>query len=112
MGMVTHKTRCHCIVESRRCCRYMGFADAGPANPGNIQLLAAGDALGNLHILEMPRPLRRPSPNEKVAMRSFFDREVQRVNYVAQSQAERDLLAGEEEETMEKEEELDDKEDE
>ena len=77
----------------------MEFADSsGPANPGSIQLLAAGDALGNLHILEMPRPLRRPSPTEKVAMRSFFDREVQRVQYVTHTHLERDGLAAEEEE--------------
>ena len=84
----------------------MEFADPGPSNPGAIQLLAAGDASGNLHILEMPRPLRRPSPNEKVSMRSFFDREVQRVNYVAQCQRER---AGEEEEPEKEVEEVDEK---
>ena len=84
----------------------MEFADAGPSNPGGIQLLAAGDASGNLHILEMPRPLRRSSPNEKTSMRSFFDREVQRVNYVAQCQRERDL-AGEEEEEVEEVKEMD-----
>jgi hypothetical protein len=86
----------------------MEFADPGPSNPGAIQLLAAGDALGNLHILEMPRPLRRSSPNEKMSMRAFFDREVQRVNYVAQCQRERDL-AGEGEEEKEKEAEIDEK---
>ena len=91
----------------------MEFADSGPSNPSSIQLLAAGDARGNLHILEMPRPLRRPSPNEKIAMRSFFDREVQRVNYVTQSQTERDALMGDEDDDQDsrkKEEEMDEKE--
>ena len=32
----------------------------------------------------MPRPLRRPLPNELSVMRDFFDREVQRVQYMHQ----------------------------
>ncbi len=68
----------------------MEFAQKGAASASAIQLLAAGDAGGNLHILEMPRAMRRPSANEKSAMRAFFDREVQRVQYVAQVQRERD----------------------
>jgi len=49
---------------------------------GAQQLLAVGDGQGVLHILEMPRNLRRPVPNEKETMRRFFDREMQRVEYV------------------------------
>ena len=67
----------------------MEFAVRGPANASAMQLLAAGDGGGNLHILEMPRPMRRTSPNEKSVMRNFFDREVQRVQYMHKIQLER-----------------------
>ena len=46
------------------------------------QLLAVGDGQGVLHILEMPRNLRRPLANEKEATARFFDREIARVEYV------------------------------
>ncbi|GBG81978.1 hypothetical protein CBR_g34157 [Chara braunii] len=47
------------------------------------QLLAVGDAQGVLHIMELPRNLRRPIYKEKQYMRNFFEREIDRVNYVA-----------------------------
>uniref|UniRef100_A0A7S0R4E4 WD repeat-containing protein 63 n=1 Tax=Pyramimonas obovata TaxID=1411642 RepID=A0A7S0R4E4_9CHLO len=47
----------------------------------NQQLLAVGDGQGVLHIMEMPRNLRRPVANEKEIMTKFFDREVARCNY-------------------------------
>lgn len=46
------------------------------------QLLAVGDNQGVLHILEMPRNLRRPVGNEVQTMRTFFERELARVEYV------------------------------
>ena len=76
----------------------MEFASRGPSNSSTMQLLAAGDAGGNLHILEMPRPMRRPAANEKVVMRGFFDREVQRVQYMHQVHRDR-AEAGEGEES-------------
>lgn len=69
----------------------MEFAER-KSNAASMQLLAAGDGGGNLHILEMPRPMRRPSPNETSVMRDFFDREVQRVQYMHQVQRERSAL--------------------
>jgi hypothetical protein len=69
----------------------MEFAER-KSNAASMQLLAAGDGGGNLHILEMPRPMRRPSPNETSVMRDFFDREVQRVQYMHQVQRERSVL--------------------
>jgi len=47
------------------------------------QLLAIGNSQGVLHIMEMPRNLRRPVPNEKAVTKTFFDREQARVDYVA-----------------------------
>ena len=38
-------------------------------------MLAVGDSLGTLHILELPRTLRRPLPNEKALMGVFIERE-------------------------------------
>ena len=69
----------------------MEFAER-KGNAASIQMLAVGDGGGNLHILEMPRPLRRPLPNELSVMRDFFDREVQRVQYMHQVQRERSAL--------------------
>jgi len=46
------------------------------------QLLAVGDSSGVLHIMELPRNLRRALPNEKVIMKNFFDRELARVEDV------------------------------
>ncbi len=48
----------------------------------SYQLLAAGDSMGKLHILELPRNLRRPIANEKEIMQSFCERELERVQYV------------------------------
>jgi len=50
------------------------------------QLLAVGDGQGVLHIMEMPRNLRRPVPNEKETMARFFEREILRVEYVIERQ--------------------------
>mmetsp|Transcript_38086 Transcript_38086/g.64023 ORF Transcript_38086/g.64023 Transcript_38086/m.64023 type:complete len:812 (-) Transcript_38086:308-2743(-) len=50
------------------------------------QLLAVGDGQGVVHIMEMPRNLRRAVPNEKETMAKFFDREVQRCDYAKQRQ--------------------------
>lgn len=47
------------------------------------QFLALGDSSGVLHIMEMPRNLRRPVPNEKKLMTQFLQREMERVKDVA-----------------------------
>ncbi|MEW5301410.1 MAG: hypothetical protein WDW36_004270 [Sanguina aurantia] len=46
------------------------------------QLLALGDSAGVLRILELPRNLRRPLPNEKRLMAAFLARETDRVQDV------------------------------
>lgn len=45
------------------------------------QMLAVGDSVGALHIMELPRNLRRPVANEKKLMLEFLDREEARVLY-------------------------------
>jgi len=50
----------------------------------NQQLLAVGDSSGVLHIMELPRNLRRALPNEKVIMNNLFERELSRVEDVEQ----------------------------
>jgi len=52
------------------------------SSSSSYQLLAAGDSMGKLHILELPRNLRRPILNEKEIMQSFCERELERVQYV------------------------------
>lgn len=42
------------------------------------QLVAVGDQMGNLHILEVPRTLSRPTSGERGAMESYFKRESDR----------------------------------
>ena len=41
-------------------------------------MLAIGDGLGTLHILEIPRSLAHPSPNEEAGVAAYFAREVER----------------------------------
>ncbi|KAM4629289.1 dynein axonemal intermediate chain 3 [Polymixia lowei] len=43
--------------------------------------LAVSDDLGTVHILEIPWTLRSPSSNEKLNVRKYFDKEVERVLY-------------------------------
>jgi hypothetical protein len=45
-----------------------------------VQLLAVGDANGNLHIFDLPRNLWKPLPNEKATIRHFLDRELKKVS--------------------------------
>lgn len=45
------------------------------------QLLAVGDDQGTVHVMEVPRILRRAGNNEKTFTLTFFDREVKRVAY-------------------------------
>jgi hypothetical protein len=59
-------------------------SDSAAAGSGKQQLLAVGDAGGNLHIFDMPRNLRRAAPSEKSSTAAFLSREVARVEYVAQ----------------------------
>jgi hypothetical protein len=44
------------------------------------QLLAMGDATGLLRIIELPRNLRRPVPNERKLMATFLEKETERVS--------------------------------
>ncbi|GAX83067.1 hypothetical protein CEUSTIGMA_g10493.t1 [Chlamydomonas eustigma] len=57
---------------------------AGSAAPNQTQqLLALGDAAGSLRIVELPRNLRRPVPNEVKLMGNFLERETNRMGDVA-----------------------------
>lgn len=47
-------------------------------NKNRMQLLAAGDETGTLHIFELTRALQRPIHNEEAIMEKFLDRELQR----------------------------------
>ena len=48
----------------------------------NRQLLAVGDDQGTVHVMEVPRNLRRAANNEKQFAANFFAREERRVEYV------------------------------
>ena len=70
-------------------------------------ILAVGDEKGNLHIVEMPRTLRKKVGNEGVSIENFFDTEDRRVKYVAARMAirgEGDADVVDEEEAEQKEE--------
>ena len=70
-------------------------------------ILAVGDEKGNLHIVEMPRTLRKKVGNEGVLIENFFDSEDRRVKYVAARMAirgEGNADVVDEEETEQKEE--------
>ena len=49
---------------------------------GQRQLLAVGDDQGTVHVLEVPRNLRRAANNEKQFAANFFMREEKRVEYL------------------------------
>lgn len=53
------------------------------------QLLAVGDDQGTVHVMEIPRILRRAGNNEKMFTHTFFDREVKRVEYCESRNQER-----------------------
>jgi hypothetical protein len=46
------------------------------------QLLAVGDASGVLHVMSIPRNLRRALPKEKSTMETFLSREMERIGDV------------------------------
>merc|ERR1719389_1552287 len=52
-------------------------------------ILACGDEKGNLHIIEMPRTLRKKSSTEVAGMTNFWECEDRRVKYVAARYVER-----------------------
>merc|ERR1712137_887898 len=52
-----------------------------PKMQSSQQYLAVGDKEGKLHVIEIPRNLRKPLPNEEQSMRAFYDREITRVEY-------------------------------
>ncbi|KAG6578232.1 Cytoplasmic dynein intermediate chain [Phytophthora cinnamomi] len=58
-------------------------APAGANTAGSThvkqQLVAVGDQIGNLHILEVPRTLSRPMSGERAAMEAYFKRESERM---------------------------------
>ena len=62
--------------------------EAGKSTRG--QMLGVGDSVGNLHVFDMPRNLYRPQPNEKALMAMFLERELKRVDYVAERSAVRE----------------------
>jgi hypothetical protein len=53
------------------------------------QFLAVGDDEGTLHILEVPKNLRRASKNELQVVRAYFDREVKRLQYAQKRKQQR-----------------------
>jgi WD40 repeat protein len=55
-----------------------GGSAAGTTNIKQ-QLVAVGDQIGNLHILEVPRTLSRPPSGERAAMEAYFKRESERM---------------------------------
>ncbi|KAG7384859.1 WD repeat-containing protein 63 [Phytophthora pseudosyringae] len=55
-----------------------GGIGTGPTNIKQ-QLVAVGDQIGNLHILEVPRTLSRPTSGERAAMEAYFKRESERM---------------------------------
>ena len=50
----------------------------------NHQLLAIGDSIGTLHIMEVPWALRRHIPTEYDSVKSYFERETDRREYCKQ----------------------------
>ena len=60
-----------------------GGGGGGVHYGGIQQLLAVGDSTGVLHLLELPRTLRRPLANEKKQLAAFVAREAARVADVA-----------------------------
>jgi hypothetical protein len=48
----------------------------------SAQYIASGDGGGKLHIIEVPRALRRKIANEENLMRIFYEREIARARYV------------------------------
>uniref|UniRef100_A0A6U4HRU9 Uncharacterized protein n=1 Tax=Phaeomonas parva TaxID=124430 RepID=A0A6U4HRU9_9STRA len=52
---------------------------AGRKENSGRQLLAVGDSGGNLHVFDIPRPLGRPIPSEKIIMGSFLEKETSKV---------------------------------
>lgn len=66
-----------------------GAGALGPPGGGAAaahQLLALGDAAGVLHLMALPRTLRRPLPGEAKLMAEFVRREAARVSEVAARQ--------------------------
>ena len=67
----------------------MAFGNSAGGAPGSKaaasgpQHLAVGDSLGTMHVMLMPKALRRPVQNEKALVEALLAREVQRVAYVA-----------------------------
>ena len=53
-----------------------------PTHSAQRQLLAVGDDQGTVHVLEVPRNLRRAANNEKQFAQNFFAREESRVEYM------------------------------
>merc|ERR1711871_1584535 len=71
------------------------------AKVGARSMLAAGDAGGNLHILDMPRSMRRRGANEESIMQAFFEREEEEyrkleAKFREERGVERDVASGKE----------------
>lgn len=69
----------------------VGGGAGGPhANAGlhvKQQLVAIGDQIGNLHIMEIPRTLSRATSGERQTMEAYFKRESERVKAIRSSSA-------------------------
>lgn len=53
-------------------------------------MMAVGDTSGTLHIMELPRNLRRRLPHEQTIMQNFIDREAARIEHVERYTVQRD----------------------
>lgn len=73
----------------------------------SVQYLAVGDQTGKLHIVDIPRALRRPLANEEQFMKDFYEREITRVKYFQ----EREELHSVRRATLQREQELREKQD-
>uniref|UniRef100_A0A7S2RYD5 WD repeat-containing protein 63 n=1 Tax=Mucochytrium quahogii TaxID=96639 RepID=A0A7S2RYD5_9STRA len=80
------KSQGHINLDDDRAIRAASVAEATIRNPvgDSQQLLALGDAIGNLHILDIPRNLRRRMPKEETILLALYERELDRVKYVAE----------------------------
>lgn len=62
-----------------------GGASAAAQQPAKQQLVAVGDQIGNLHILEVPRSLARAFSGERQAVETYLKRESERARATARA---------------------------
>ncbi len=78
-----HPARCNfsTTCDTQRNCLKSDFQTVHSKSP------CAGDAAGLLHVMEVPRSLRRRMHSEAKALTGLLQREVQRLNWLAASAA-------------------------